>query len=207
MDVGTLVEIVVNMNWMSRQTLNVWQYMIGSIPGSVTMVQLLEAYWNHVRVTYRGLYSASYGAVFVSLKGREMNDAFGQYAEFDIPIADRAGTRGTAGEALPAQNAATARLVVGTRATRPGSKRFAGLLESDNASGVLQTSYFNPLVALLNVMTVQMILGAPAATTELNPIITKKDNNGIVINSQAVTGYLINSEISSQNSRKTGRGA
>lgn len=207
MDVGTLVEIVVNMNVMSRQTLNVWQYMIGSIPGSVTMVQLLEAYWNHVRVTYRGILSTVFVNAFVSLKGRELNNPFGEYAEFDIPIADRTGTRASVGDALPAQNAVTARLVVGTRSTKPGSKRFPGVLEVDNANGVLQLTYFNPLVALLNVMTTQMILGAPAATTELNPIITKKDPDGIVTATQAVTGYLINSEISSQNSRKTGRGS
>jgi len=204
---GDLIEIVVNMTILSQQTLNVWQYEVGNFVSGTSLVQILEGYWNHVKSTYRGVVATGFGNVFVSLKGREMNDPAGDYAEFDIPVGERAGTRASGGDLLPPYSATAVRLVVGTRATKPGGKRFAGLTEADQASGVLNTLITTPMIALMNVMTANMTLGAPAALNELNPIVARKDANGFVTAWQPITGYLINPNVSTQNSRKFGRGA
>lgn len=201
------LEIVVNMVSLSQQTLNVWQYNVGGWPGTVSLVQGLEGYWNHVKAAYRGIIPAALGNVFVSLKGRKLNDPAGDYAEFDIPTAERAGTRSASSDALPPFNAAGVRLVVGTRATRPGQKRFPGVMEGDNVAGVLGVTYTTPLITLMNLMVAEMTLGAPAALVVLEPIVTRKDALGNVTASQPVTGYLINPQISSQNTRKVGRGS
>jgi len=56
------------------------------------------------------------------------------------------------------------------------------------------------------VMAAGMILGAPAALVQLDPIVTRKDATGAVTAHQPVTGFLIASQVTSQVSRKPGRG-
>jgi len=202
-----LIEVVVNMFAQNMQMLNVFQYEITDHIGTVSLVQLLEGYWNHVKATYRAIVPSSYGNIFVSIKGRELNDASGDYAEFDVPVGERAGTRSTSGEALPPFGAAGVRLVVGTRVTKPGQKRFPFVLEADQVSGVLGTTYTTPLIALMNVLSVPMVLGAPAALETLQPIVTRRGALGFVSSFQPVTGYLINPNVTTQNTRKFGRGS
>lgn len=204
-----LIEIVMNMRAQGQETLNIFQYSIQSIPVTVTAVQLAEGWWNHVKATYRALQIVSQPDTFISVRVRELNDPAGDYAEFDVPTAEKLGTRANPAqqELLPSFNAAGVRLVVGTRTTRPGQKRFPFLTESDNNGGVLQAAYKALLTSHMNIMSVPMVLGAPAALTDLYPIVTKKDQFGVVSAYQFVTGYIINNNVTSQNSRKIGRGS
>lgn len=204
---NSLIEIVHNQVYMGQQTLNVWQFNIDSLPGTPSLVQVLEGYWNNIKATTRALAGSGDGDIFLSLRGREMNNPAGDYAEFDIPLSERTGTRVSSGDKLPAQAAVGCRLVVGTRITKPGQKRYAFIHEGDNTDGVLQSGYRTPLVNHLNVMIATMTLGAPAALTVLTAQICKKDNSGFVVSHQPITGFIINTNISSQNSRKIGRGA
>lgn len=207
--VGGLFEVTMDMRWQAQQTQNVFQYEVQNWPLSVTMVQALEGWWNHVKASYRALALASQGDVFISVKGREMNNPSGEYAEFDVPVAEKVGTRPNpaAAELLPPFSAAGIRLVVGTRLTRPGQKRLPFLVENDQTSGILAVAMRTLIVSWCNVISVPMVLGAPAALTDLYPIVTKKDANGIVSAHQYITGYIINNNITTQNSRKFGRGA
>jgi len=207
--VGSLVEFVINMRYQAQETLNVWQYEVTTWPGSVSAVQGAEGYWNHIKATLRALQLASQPDTFISIKIRELNNVAGDYAEYDVPTAEKVGTRANpaGAELLPPFGAAGVRLVVGSRLTRPGQKRYAFLTETDNIAGVLQSAYRTLLVAHMNIMTVNLVLGAPAATCTLVPIVTKKDATGFVTAHQNITGYLINGNITSQNSRKFGRGS
>lgn len=204
-----LIEIVMNMRAQGQETLNIWQYSIQSIPVTVTAVQLAEGWWNHVKATYRALQLATQPDTFISVRVRELNDPTGDYAEFDVPTAEKLGLRAnpSQNELLPSFNAAGVRLVVGSRVTRPGQKRIPFLVESDNVAGTIQASFKTLLTSHMNVMSVPMVLGAPAALTDLYPIVTKKDQFGTVSAYQFVTGYIINNNITSQNSRKVGRGS
>lgn len=206
---GSLIEIVMNMNCQGQQTINAYQYEVGNYPGTVTPVQLAEAWWNHVKVAYRATVYSTFTDAFRTVRVREMNNPLGDYAEYDVPVAEQPGTRSATGmgEVLPPFLSVGVRLVVGTRVTRPGQKRFAFLAELDNVSGNLNSASRTLFVSLLNVMTVDMLLGAPAATVELSPRVTRRDAQGFVVASQPITGYLINNQLTSQNTRKVGRGA
>jgi len=206
--VGSLVEISVNMVAMGQQNLNAYQYLANSVPPLITAVHIGEAWWNHVKATMRAIWPSGFGTPFVSVRVRELNNLTGEFAEYDIPVAERAGTRANpTGEKMPPFNALGVRLVVGTRATRPGQKRYSILYEGDQADGVLGAAPVAAVVALMNVMTVDLALGAPAATAALRPIVTRKDSAGFVTASQTITGYLINPNVTSQNTRKIGRGS
>ena len=207
--VGSLIECVVNMRWQAQETLNVWQYEVDTIPGGTSAVQLAEAYWNHIKAPYRALQLASQPDTFISIRLRELNNVAGDYAEFDIPIAEKLGTRAnpTQAEILPPYTSAGVRLVVGTRLTRPGQKRVPFLVESEQNAGVLQAAFRALIVTQMNLMVAGMLLGAPAATATLQPIVCKKDVTGFVTAHQDITGYVINGNVTTQNSRKFGRGS
>lgn len=206
---NSLIEVVLVQSQYNQQVLNVFQYLVADDPALPSAVQIAEAWWNDIKTTYRALIAVGFGDAAFSVKLRELNNLAGDYGEYDIPLAERVGTRANPAQAegLPSFNAAATRWVVGTRATRPGQKRTAFLMEGDNSSGGLQASYKTPLSAFMTHMTSFLTLGAPAALTRLQPIICRKDASGFVVAHQDVTGFIIANQISSQNTRKIGRGA
>lgn len=206
---GSLIEIVHVGALFSQQVMTVWDFEVISITGATSAIAVAEAYWNHIKTTWRAMCVTSNGQQTLTLRVRELNNPVGEYAEFDIPSGEQAGTRTppTQGELLPPFVAAGARLTVSTRTTRPGQKRIPNLVESDNLNGALQSAMKALVQAYLNVATFPMVLGAPAALTELSPIVCRKNAAGLVTAHQPITGYLVNNNITSQNTRKIGRGA
>lgn len=205
---GSLIDVQLRYNFQGQQMLNVFSYAVVTLTGIPSAVHYGEAWWNHVKTTTRAMQQSASGDTFYSVVVRELNNPTGEFGEFDIPAGERAGTRSapTQGAAMPPFTAAGARLTVSTRLTRPGQKRVPFLAEEDNASGVLQTAFKSLFQSWLNVITAPMTLGAPAAGVVLGPIITKRDVTGTVVASQDVTGYVVNPYITTQNSRKFGRG-
>lgn len=203
-----LVEIEVHYTYYNQIFMNVFQYQITGTPGPVDMSDLLPAYWNHVKAVYRALSAIGLGAVFQKIVGRELNAPTGDLAEFGIPEGEQTGTRITPSpaDALPPFNSTGIRFMVSTRATRPGQKRVPFLYEVDNLNASLTPTFTGLLVNWANLMTSALTLGAPSALTVLQPIVTRKNPTGLVTAFQPVTGYLINPLITSQNSRKIGRG-
>lgn len=205
---NSLIEMTTNMLVSGNVNLTVWQYEATNVPIGVTPVQIAEAYWNHMKGTLRALWTTTYGSIFKTIRIRELNNPVGDYAEYDIPIAEQTGTRTPPAsyEQLPPFTAVGVRLVVGTRATRPGQKRYSCVVEQDNNVGVLGA----PLIALVQahmaVACTFAVLGAPALSTRIVPQVMRKDATGNVTAHQDVTGYLINQNITSQNTRKYGRG-
>jgi hypothetical protein len=144
----------------------------------------------------------------MAVKIRDLTDPAGDYAVYGIPSAERPGSRTPpAGQAMPPFVAGSARLNVGSRLTRPGSKRFAGLYEADVDTGYLTSAYKTLITNLLAVAAKGVVLGAPAATVSWDPCITKRDpSSGALLAHQLVTSYTVNAAATSQNTRKIGRG-
>jgi hypothetical protein len=204
---GSLLEISLNMVYLAQQCSMVFQYWVETYPLGVSPVQTAEAWWNHVKVPTRALAQTSLPIPFRNVKIRELNDPAGAYATFDIPAGEQIGTRSSgSGDNMPPYVGVGVQLVVGTRSTRPGQKRHPFVTEGDNIAGALQTSLNVLTSTWAGVMTTNMLLGAPAATAQLRPIVTRKDNAGFVTAYQDITGFLVNPNLTTQNSRKIGRG-
>lgn len=205
---GSKVNISVFMNNFSDTMINSWDYTVDGSAFLVEPVQIAEAWWNHVKTAYRGIFSSTYGAIFRTIKITELNNDAGDYAEFNVPLAEQTGTRSTGStEAMPPFNAVGVRLTVGSRVTRPGQKRFGLLYEADQNGGNLTAGILTPVNTLMAVMTESMILGAPAATIVLNPIVARRDRaTGFVTADQPIQGWLTNNRVTTQNTRKIGRG-
>lgn len=206
---GSLIEITNVGTILGQQTMNVWQYQVDGSAFLVEPVQIAEAWWNHVKATLRAIPGSDFTSMFLAVRITELNNPVGDFAEYAVPIGERGGTRspGAAADGMPQFSAVGVRLTVGTRLTRPGQKRFAGLVEGDQANGVLAAGIVTATNTAMAVMSAPMILGAPAATIVLNPIVTRRDAAGSVVEHQPVIGWVTNPNVTTQNSRKIGRGA
>jgi hypothetical protein len=186
-----------------------WYRPTGAAFLTADAVGVAEAYWNDIKTVWRALQVTSGGfltqSVFVSEPG-----ATGAFGEFSIPVGEQQGARSATGlgDFMPAFVAFGVRLSVATRTTRPGQKRFIGVMEGDATQEVLGA----PVTTLLNNLAAKfsstITLGAPVATGTLDPIIVRIDRaTGALLTQQDVTGHLVNPRVTSQVSRKFGRGA
>lgn len=206
---GTLLEITVDGLFGSTQVMNVWQFEVGGTFSGINAGQVANAFWQHVKNEYRAIVSNGSGPAFTRVLVRDLGDPLGEYGEYAVPTAEQAGSRNAAGsEFLPAFNAAGVRLTVDTRVTRPGQKRIPWLVETDSQSGAITATPVALINALMDKVIPNFTLGSPAAGMDLNCIVVKKDKTtGAVLAYQPVTGWLINPYITSQVSRKVGRGS
>lgn len=206
--VGTLLEISLGMIADGQSAMNVYQYEVTVSPSTKSAAEVAEAWWNHVKTNYRALAVSGGGRQFDKVVVRELNNPTGELAEFSVPAGEQDGTRaaGSLGPYLPTANAVGVRLTVGTRATRPGQKRIPFLTEGDVTGNPVGATFIGLTEALMGTMTGTITLGDPAEFVVLDPIITRKDATGAVTAHQPVTGFIVNPYVSSQVSRKYGRG-
>lgn len=206
---GDLIEVVVKQSAFQQQVLNVWQYEITGTFTGITAGAVANAYWQAVKATYRAVIADAYVPFFEAIAVRQLNDPLGDYGEYSIPSGERGGTRSTGTTDLaPVFLATGVRMTVDTRVTRPGQKRFSGLMDSDVTNGVVGSGVLTAIDALMAVAGVgTLTLGSPALGMDLLPIVVRKDpTTGLPTAYQEVTGYTINIQATTQNTRKIGRG-
>lgn len=205
---GTLLELSMVSTVGSNKLMNVWGYEVTGTFSGIAAVNVAEAWWNAVKTNYRALVYATAGWVYTSVLIRELNNPAGELAEFTVPTGEQQGTRTApaAPDFLPIFNAVGMRLTVSTRATRPGQKRIWGLTESDNDSNLVSSTFLALVNTLGNQMDGPITLLSPALGMDLQPVVFRKDVAGAVTAHQNVTGHVTNSIITSQVSRRLGRG-
>ena len=209
--VGTDLQMTVKNTYQAQQIETVWSYHVQDAPigVGVTAPELAQAWWNHVKNAYRAIVPVGFAAYFFSVECRVVNNPLGDFGEYDIPVGEQVGTRAnpTQAEVMPGFVCAGVKLTVGTRATRPGQKRFSVLMEGDQNASALQPSITTPLNALMTLMTADLgPLGAPAVAFNLRPMIFRLGPGESLINSQRVVGHVLNPYVTSQVSRKIGHG-
>jgi hypothetical protein len=82
-----------------------------------------------------------------------------------------------------------------------------GLVETDQNNGYLDGPVYDAAVAFGENMIESVTLGLPAALMVLTPIVCRKDATGVVTAHQNITSVLVSPYITTQNSRKFGRGS
>lgn len=205
----SLVEVTLNMLFDNQKVANVYQYNVLAATPVDSAEQYAAAWWNHVKGAYRGLCVSGAGSVFQSVVIRELNNPTGDLAEYAIPAGEQDGSRaaGSLGPFLAGFVAVGARLAVANRTTRPGQKRFLFLTEGDVAGPSVGATFIGLVEDILDLVTDDILLGSPAVGAAFQPIVTRKDATGAVTAWQPVTGYVVNPLLTSQVSRKVGRGA
>lgn len=128
-DVADTYKIVLNQSFLGQECLNVFHYRDTALAG-LDPVDVAHGFWEHIKVQFRAWMpvSANFLASSVYCEALFGVRAFGEYP---IPAGEQQGTRAAATQFMPPTIAASVRLAVGTRTTRPGSKRLVGVLEGD----------------------------------------------------------------------------
>lgn len=210
LNVDDLLQITVNYQWLNQEVVNVWTYRVTASLGTDTLGQLAQAYWNHVKGVYRALAPAVTATnIFTSVIAKEMVEG-GDYAEYAIPANERTGLRTfTTGDTFGASFLAVgARMTVPSSLTRAGQKRFPFVLDGDVSGNDLGPTIINLVADIMRVAGKEdIILGAPALGTTLLPVIVGEPNASRPTRVyQDVTGYIVSPYVTTQNSRKRGRG-
>lgn len=184
-----------------------WYQTAGAAFLTADAVAVGEAYWNDIKTVWRALMATAGSLLTTSILVSEPGStgAFGEYA---IPSAEQQGTRAGGGsEFLPSFNAVGVKLTVPTRTTRPGQKRFVGGLESDQVGGSWVAGYITLVNAVAAKFSTDVNLGVPVALGVLVPEIVRLNPvDGSIVASQEVAGFIVNGRVTSQVSRKFGRG-
>lgn len=205
---GSKISVSLVMDQAVGKAMNVWTYSVLELVGTPTAGHYAQAWWGHVKANYRALVNAGFGLAFQSVRVQELGNPDGEYGEYGIPSGEQSGTRTNPadGEFQPSFMAAGVRLTVGTRLTRPGQKRFPFLTQSDANVNLLGSTFTGLLVTLMDTMTQNITLGSPAAGVVLVPYVVSLNADSTIRASQFVTGYKINPFLTTQNSRKAGKG-
>lgn len=205
-----LVRMSIRGTWMNQRVQVTQLYSIQGLAGTIIdAAELVAGYWNAIKGRWR---AAQYDAANVGTTDSVFASEFGptgEFLEYAIPVSERTGLRSTQdwNGPLPSFTAVACKQVVATRVTRPGQKRFWGLAEIDQASGVLSPETVALFDGLGAVFAQELPLWEPALLVSLVPLVGSVSPDGQTLQAhQPVTGWSVNRNVSTQNSRKPGRG-
>ena len=119
----------------TTEILNVFYYSDPSATPS-DPIDIATSFWQHVKTQWRAWLPVGYSNWFLKVRC-ENHFAPYAFADYFIPAAEQVGTRSGTGDLVTPFLSGSIRLVVASRATRPGSKRIAGMQEGDFAGSFL----------------------------------------------------------------------
>lgn len=203
-DAGTVLQLNVRGTFMQQKIQNVYHFRLVGAADDGYMAAFAEGFWNHIKDEFRATQPLNSTLNYTDVTCEALAGAhpFGQYT---IPLAEQPGTRATSTLFMPPFNSVNITFNVADRAVRPGSKRYAGLVEEDNANGVLSDS-LQALYATLAEKLIEDVTVVDPAMSGIFVIYGRENDSRPVPVSRPVVGYKVSPNISSQNSRKFGRG-
>lgn len=183
-------------------------YLSGGLIDTSTASQVAAAWWDTVKDAWRALNASNDGSATFDSVVLEENVPEGILGEYPIPDAEREGTRtGVTTTFLPSFVACGVRLTVDTRATRPGQMRLPFLTEQDVALNAIVGSYLSLAADVAAFYVGQQQLSViPENYVWDNQVWSVANPPIYPAVSQAITGYAVNPYVTTQNSRKLGRG-
>lgn len=134
-DVPDVYRVIHVQQFSGEEVLNIYHYRdTGALAFSPASVA--QGWWDSVKASFRALQPTSGGftSIRVDCEFLEAPRPFGSYV---IPVGEQQGLRAAPTDFMPVWSAFEISLAVGTRVTRPGNKRIAGMLEGDQSSGII----------------------------------------------------------------------
>lgn len=186
--------------YLDQQVCNIFYYLVGVWTGNLTLEDVLDEFITDVLAPIRAIQSTS--LTWNELSYRNLTNA-SEKLDRSISLA---GTVTSAGTDTPSYVAAPFTYNHDNSNVRPGAKRFAGLIEgwvSGNAYGGSAT----PTNALQTALAANLVAGSPE-DFRFEPIVLGRNPDGSYNFGQLgfVTSVLQTGYVSTQNSRKRGRG-
>lgn len=201
---NSILRIIDHQMYDGQETLNVYYYEVDTSLFAPTAAAVAEAWWNDVKVVIRNLQGSPLTHIRTSCE--ELDGAF-DYGEYIIPVLEQPGAQ-TGANPMSSNTAYSVTFRPVNKQVKPGGKRIAGCDESFNGSFGLISSgmisllgdYGDHLISQLNII----VGGAYVLTPKVVGFPTPTRPSRVAIDMQ---GYVINPYISTQNTRKRGRGS
>lgn len=200
---GDILEIVDRQTTNPDTALNVYHYRLDSGILTIDPSTIAEFWWNDCNGVIRDLQSELLLHIRVTCRNLDNSADYGEYL---IPLDEQAGTNPTSD--VQARQAAVGVTFRGaTPTTRPGSKRICGIPEAQSGEwGELVPAYLSLVDLYASHMASQLNSLTPAFV--LTPVIVGLPNDDRPTRVEnEIVAYSINPYITSQNTRKIGRGA
>lgn len=201
---NSILQIIDHQVYDGQEVLNTYFYEIDTSIFAPTAAAVAEKWWGDVKTVIRNCQGSPLQHVRVSV---EELDAGHDYGEFIIPTIEQFGLQ-TGANPMSSNTAFSITFRPTARTVRPGGKRIAGCDESFSGSFGLITS---GMVSLLNDYGAHMVSqinivvgGAYVLTPKIVGFPTPSRGARIAVDMQ---GYVVNPYISTQNTRKHGRGS
>ena len=207
---SSLLKVTLRSTWLGQQMQTARHFeIVGAAFLTASAAAVGEAWWNDVKTEWRGCAPAAQGNIFQSVLVEELGGGQ-EFGEYPIPVGEQQGTRSSAGlgEPLPSFLAVGMRFTVGTRQTRPGQMRVPWLWEADVNQNQVQAGMLGLCNALGAKLSSTLLLGAPVATGTMHQAILRMSKTvpPTIEAQQMVNGYITNGFVTTQISRKVGRG-
>lgn len=207
-NVNDVIRLVDYSTYFGQQCLNVYYFQLGNaVLGN--FIDYAARWWENVGPTIRAVQN---NGVFHTKVTVENVSSGIDIAEYSIPAAEGNGTRvpASAEQRMSPFVALGVRLSVSTRFTRGGYKRYVGMNEPDwgeygvgPIAATMQTALNNLVAALPQ----SVLVSSPAQNSLLIPVIARIGVDGLVAQFNAISGAKAAEALTTQNTRKVGRGS
>lgn len=212
MNVGNLIQITASTRFSGNEIRNVFHYEVTATAGDPALSEVLDAFETDVVPAMANVLVG--GAYIYALHGENLTD---ETTIFDLDMGlDHPGTR--AGDAMPMFNALGIKLIRTTKSTRQGQKRFSPVSETDSTSGVFSSGLITAAEALGDALIAALdVDDGSGNTATLIPVIygealpERPSKRGGTLPARdafknPIGGYSVNPLVTSQVTRKPGRG-
>lgn len=132
-DVPDVYRMIVRQSMSGQEVLNVFYARDTAIAGP-SPLSVADGFWQHIKTAWRAWMPASASLLTQEIECEALFGAH-PFGIFAIPVGEQQGLRAAPTDFYALTVAALITLRVGTRTTRPGSKRLIGLLEGDVGGG------------------------------------------------------------------------
>jgi len=155
-------QLIDHQQYINQDIENVWFF--EKLDPAGTAADLIQAFITDLLPAVRQIQGSGFYHAFVDCLN------LGDLGDFDTEVTNVFGTAG-GGDLLPSFNAVGYSLKPATRAVRPGSKRFAGILEAVVTNGAITEPTFVANVEALRIKLDDNVVGA---LSEYQPVIVKR---------------------------------
>lgn len=212
MNVGNLIQITAATRFAGNEMRNIFHYEVTAVTGDPALSDVLTTFEADVVPDMANVIVG--GAYIYSLHAENLTDET-TIADLDMGT-DHPGTR--AGDAMPMFNALGIKLIRTNKTTRQGQKRFSPVSETDSTAGVFSAGLVTAAEALGAALVADLEVDDGAGNTAtLIPVIygealpERPSKRGGTLPARPsamnpVSGYTVNPLVTSQVTRKPGRG-
>lgn len=200
---GQIIEIVDRQSLQPDVALNVYHYRLSSGILEISAATIAEVWWLDCNTVIRTLQTE--GLKHLRVTARNL-DNLADYGEYNVPPEEQSGIVATT-DAQARQSAYGVTFRGAEVTTRPGGKRIAGVPEGASGDwGLLIPSFLEALTEYAEHMSSNINSITPAFVLEPVLVGLPNDDRPTRVENDIAT-FVVNPYVTTQNTRKIGRGA